>query len=160
MPKPLLGDNGSGMHTHISLWKGSTPLFADPKGYAGLSQTALWFIGGLLKHGRSLMALCAPTTNSYKRLVPGFEAPTSLAYSARNRSAAIRIPMYNSSPATKRIEFRPADASCNPYLAFAAMLMAGLNGITEKLTRARPPTGTYIRKAVPFPRFPTHCRKA
>lgn len=154
MPKPLLGDNGSGMHTHISLWKGSTPLFADPKGYAGLSQTALWFIGGLLKHGRSLMALCAPTTNSYKRLVPGFEAPTSLAYSARNRSAAIRIPMYNSSPATKRIEFRPADASCNPYLAFAAMLMAGLNGITEKIDPGAPANGNIYKESGSIPQVP------
>jgi glutamine synthetase len=132
MPKPLFGDNGSGMHTHISLWKNGAPLFSDSKGYAGLSQLALWFVGGLLAHGRSLMALCAPTTNSYKRLVPGYEAPTNLAYSARNRSAAIRIPMYNDSPVSKRIEFRPADASCNPYLAFSAMLMAGLDGIAKK----------------------------
>lgn len=147
MPKPLFGDNGSGMHTHISLWKGSTPLFFDASGYAGLSQAALWFIGGLLKHGKSLMALAAPTTNSYKRLVPGFEAPTNLAYSARNRSAAIRIPMYSESPASKRIEFRPADASCNPYLAFAAMLMAGLDGITNKIDPGKPVTGNIYKLA-------------
>ncbi len=145
MPKPLFSDNGSGMHTHISLWKGSTALFADEKGYAGLSQTALWFIGGLLKHGRSLMALCAPTTNSYKRLVPGFEAPTNLAYSARNRSAAIRIPMYSNAAASKRIEFRPADASCNPYLAFAGMLCAGLDGITNKIDPGIPANGNIYK---------------
>ena len=145
MPKPLFGDNGSGMHTHISLWKGSAPLFFDANGYGGLSQTALWFIGGLLKHGRSLMALVAPTTNSYKRLVPGFEAPTNLAYSARNRSAAIRIPMYSSSPASKRIEFRPADASCNPYIAFSAMLMAGLDGIAKKTDPGKPVDGNIYK---------------
>lgn len=154
MPKPLFGDNGSGMHTHISLWKGTTPLFADPKGYAGLSQTALWFIGGLLKHGRSLMALCAPTTNSYKRLVPGFEAPTNLAYSARNRSAAIRIPMYSATPASKRVEFRPADASCNPYLAFAAMLMAGLDGIKNKIDPGTPANGNIYRNGASIPQVP------
>jgi glutamine synthetase len=126
------------MHTHISLWKNSLPLFADANGYAGLSQYALWFIGGLLKHGKSLMALVAPTCNSYKRVVPGFEAPTNLAYSARNRSAAIRIPMYSDSPASKRIEFRPADASCNPYLAFSAMLMAGIDGINKKIDPSEP----------------------
>jgi len=145
MPKPLFGDNGSGMHTHISLWNGATPLFYDPQGYAGLSQTALWFIGGLLAHGKSLMALVAPTTNSYKRLVPGFEAPTNLAYSARNRSAAIRIPMYSSSPASKRIEFRPADASCNPYLAFSAMLLAGLDGIIKKIDPGKPANGNIYK---------------
>ena len=154
MPKPLFGDNGSGMHTHISLWKGSAPLFADPKGYAGLSQTALWFIGGLLKHGRSLMALCAPTTNSYKRLVPGFEAPTNLAYSARNRSAAIRIPMYSSSPASKRVEFRPADASCNPYLGFAAMLMAGLDGINNRIEPGEPANGNIYKEGLSIPQVP------
>ncbi|MFZ3073926.1 MAG: type I glutamate--ammonia ligase [Minisyncoccales bacterium] len=145
MPKPLFGDNGSGMHTHISLWKGTTNLFFDANDYAGLSQTALWFIGGLLKHGKSLMAFCAPTTNSYKRLVPGFEAPTNLAYSARNRSAAIRIPMYSGAPASKRIEFRPTDASCNPYLAFSAMLMAGLDGIANKIDPGNPANGNIYK---------------
>lgn len=131
MPKPLFGDNGSGMHCHQSLWKGGSPLFAGD-GYAGLSQTALWYIGGLLKHARALAAIIAPTTNSYKRLVPGYEAPVNLAYSRRNRSAAVRIPMYSASPKAKRIEFRPPDPSCNPYLAFAAMVMAGLDGIMTK----------------------------
>jgi glutamine synthetase len=132
MPKPLFGDNGSGMHCHQSLWKGGTPLFAGD-GYAGLSQMALWYIGGLLKHARALSAIIAPTTNSYKRLVPGYEAPVNLAYSRRNRSAAVRIPMYSASPKAKRIEFRPPDPSCNPYMAFAAMLMAGLDGVTNKI---------------------------
>jgi len=154
MPKPLFGDNGSGMHTHISLWKNEAPLFFDANGYAGLSQIALWFIGGLLKHGKSLMALCAPTTNSYKRLVPGFEAPTNLAYSARNRSAAIRIPMYSSSPTSKRIEFRPADASCNPYLAFSAMLMAGLDGITNKIDPGKPISGNIYKNSDSIPQVP------
>ena len=134
MPKPLFGDNGSGMHCHQSLWKSDKPLFAGD-GYAGLSQMALWYIGGLLKHARALSAIIAPTTNSYKRLVPGYEAPVNLAYSRRNRSAAVRIPMYSSSPKAKRVEFRPPDPSANPYLAFAAMLMAGLDGI---LTKADP----------------------
>jgi glutamine synthetase len=132
MPKPLFGDNGSGMHCHQSLWKGGTPLFAGD-GYAGLSQMALWYIGGLLKHARALSAIIAPTTNSYKRLVPGYEAPVNLAYSRRNRSAAVRIPMYSASPKAKRVEFRPPDPSCNPYMAFAAMLMAGLDGVTNKI---------------------------
>lgn len=132
MPKPLFGDNGSGMHCHQSLWKGGQPLFAGD-GYAGLSQLALWYIGGLLKHARALSAIIAPTTNSYKRLVPGYEAPVNLAYSRRNRSAAVRIPMYSSSPKAKRVEFRPPDPSANPYLAFAAMLMAGLDGIINKV---------------------------
>jgi len=132
MPKPLFGDNGSGMHTHQSLWKESKPLFAGD-GYAGLSQTALWYIGGLLKHARALSAVIAPTTNSYKRLVPGYEAPVNLAYSSRNRSAAVRIPMYSASPKSKRVEFRPPDPACNPYLAFAAMMMAGLDGVVSKL---------------------------
>ena len=128
MPKPLFNDNGTGMHTHQSIWKDGKPLFAG-KEYAGLSKLALNYIGGLIKHGKALMGLCAPTSNSYKRLVPGFEAPTILAFSARNRSAAMRIPMYFPNPETKRVEFRPADATCNPYLAFPAMLMAGLDGI-------------------------------
>ena len=137
MPKPLFGDNGTGMHTHQSLWKGSKPLFAG-SGYAGLSETALHYIGGLLKHAPALLGLAAPTTNSYKRLVPGFEAPVNLAYSQRNRSAAIRIPMYSTSPKSKRIEFRCPDATCNPYLTFAAMLMAGLDGIQNKVNAGEP----------------------
>ena len=132
MPKPIFGDNGSGMHTHQSLWQGGKPLFAGDK-YAGLSQMALWYAGGLLKHGPSLAAFIAPTTNSYKRLVPGYEAPVNLAYSSRNRSAAVRIPMYSNNPKAKRLEFRPPDPSCNIYLAFAAMLMAGLDGIKNKI---------------------------
>ncbi len=137
MPKPLFQDNGSGMHTHQSLWKDGKPLFAGD-GYAGLSQLALWYIGGLIKHGPALSAIIAPTTNSYKRLVPGFEAPVNLAYSRRNRSAACRIPMYSASPKAKRVEFRPPDPSCNPYLGFSAMLMAGLDGIENKLDPGQP----------------------
>jgi glutamine synthetase len=137
MPKPLYTDNGSGMHTHQSLWKGGKPLFAGD-GYAGLSQTALWYIGGLLKHAAAVLAFAAPTTNSYKRLVPGYEAPVNLAYSRRNRSAAVRIPMYSANPKAKRLEFRPPDASCNPYLAYSAMLMAGLDGIENKLDPGGP----------------------
>jgi glutamine synthetase len=138
MPKPLYGDNGSGMHTHQSLWKGGQPLFFDKKGYALTSDLCRWYIGGLLKHGRALMAFCAPTTNSYKRLVPGYEAPVNLVYSARNRSAAARIPMYTEQPKAKRIEFRPPDPTCNPYLAFSAMLMAGLDGIQNKIDPGQP----------------------
>ncbi|MCX7940467.1 MAG: type I glutamate--ammonia ligase [Elusimicrobiota bacterium] len=138
MPKPLFGDNGSGMHTHQSLWKGDQNIFFDKKGYALLSQTAKYYIGGLLKHAKSLMAFCAPTTNSYKRLVPGYEAPVNLVYSARNRSAAVRIPVYTENPKTKRIEFRPPDGSSNAYLAFAAMLMAGLDGIINKIDPGEP----------------------
>src|SRR5712691_5742742 len=137
MPKPLFGDNGSGMHTHQSLWKGGSPLFAGDM-YAGLSQMALWYIGGLLKHARALSAIIAPTTNSYKRLVPGYEAPVNLAYSRRNRSAACRIPMYSASPKAKRVEFRPPDPAANPYLAFAAMLMAGLDGVLNKIEPGEP----------------------
>lgn len=137
MPKPLFGDNGSGMHCHQSLWKNGAPLFAGDL-YAGLSQLALWYIGGLLKHARALSAIIAPTTNSYKRLVPGYEAPVNLAYSRRNRSAAVRIPMYSASPKAKRLEFRPPDPSCNTYLAFAAMLMAGLDGIINKIDPGEP----------------------
>jgi glutamine synthetase len=137
MPKPLFGDNGSGMHTHQSIWKGGKPLFAG-EGYAGMSKLALHYIGGVLKHARALAALCNPTTNSYKRLVPGFEAPVNLAYSSRNRSAAIRIPMYSPSPKAKRIEFRSPDPSCNPYLAFSAMLMAGLDGIENRIEPGEP----------------------
>ncbi|MFL5409481.1 MAG: glutamine synthetase, partial [Myxococcales bacterium] len=137
MPKPLFGDNGSGMHTHQSIWKGGKPLFAGD-GYAGLSELALHYVGGILKHARALAALCNPTTNSYKRLVPGFEAPVNLAYSSRNRSAAIRITMYSPSPKAKRIEFRSPDPSCNPYLAFAAMLMAGLDGVENRIDPGDP----------------------
>lgn len=137
MPKPLFGDNGSGMHTHQSLWKGGVPLFAG-ENYAGLSQMALWYIGGLLKHARALAAIIAPTTNSYKRLVPGYEAPVNLAYSSRNRSAAIRIPMYSASPKSKRVEFRPPDPAANPYMAFAAMMMAGLDGVLHKIDPGQP----------------------
>ncbi len=138
MPKPLFGDNGSGMHTHQSLWKDGRNIFFDPKGYALISQTAKYYIGGLLKHAPALMAFCAPTTNSYKRLVPGYEAPVNLAYSQRNRSAAVRIPVYTENPKTKRIEFRPPDCSSNPYLAFAAMLMAGIDGILNKIDPGEP----------------------
>ncbi len=137
MPKPLFGDNGSGMHTHQSLWGEGKPLFAGDN-YAGLSQLALWYIGGLLRHARALSAIIAPTTNSYKRLVPGYEAPVNLAYSRRNRSAAVRIPMYSNSPKAKRVEFRPPDPASNPYLAFAAMMMAGLDGVVNKIDPGEP----------------------
>ena len=137
MPKPLFNDNGSGMHTHQSLWKGGQPLFAGD-GYAGVSQTCLHYIGGILKHAPALCAFVAPTTNSYKRLVPGFEAPVNLAYSSRNRSAGVRIPMYSPSPKAKRIEVRFPDPACNAYLAFAAMLMAGLDGIENRLDPGEP----------------------
>jgi glutamine synthetase len=132
MPKPIFADNGSGMHTHQSLWRGEKPLFAGD-GYAGMSETAMYYIGGILKHAGAICAFANPSTNSYRRLVPGFEAPVNLAYSARNRSAAVRIPMVSSSPKAKRIEFRSPDPSANPYLAFAAMLMAGLDGIENKI---------------------------
>ncbi len=137
MPKPIFGDNGSGMHVHTSLWKKGKPLFAG-SGYAGLSEMGLYFIGGLLKHAASLLAFTNPTTNSYKRLVPGFEAPVNLAYSQRNRSASIRIPMYSSSPKAKRVEFRCPDASGNPYLGFSAMLMAGLDGVINRIDPGEP----------------------
>ncbi|MDA2977556.1 MAG: type I glutamate--ammonia ligase, partial [Actinomycetota bacterium] len=133
MPKPMFGDNGSGMHCHQSLWKDGKPLFYDEKGYAGLSDTARWYIGGLLKHAPSLLAFTNPTVNSYHRLVPGFEAPVNLVYSQRNRSAAIRIPITGSNPKAKRIEFRVPDPSCNPYLAFAAMMMAGIDGVKNRI---------------------------
>lgn len=132
MPKPIYADNGSGMHTHMSLWKEGVPLFAGDE-YAGLSEMALFFIGGILKHINALLAICAPTTNSYRRLVPGYEAPVVVAYSARNRSAAVRIPMYSHSPKAKRIEFRCPDPAANPYLAFAAMMLAGLDGIKNQI---------------------------
>ena len=137
MPKPIFGDNGSGMHTHQSIWKGGTPLFAG-KEYAGISQLCLWYIGGILKHAPALAAFTNPTVNSYKRLTPGFEAPVNLAYSSRNRSAGIRIPMYSPNPKAKRIEVRFPDPACNPYLSFAAMLMAGLDGIENKIDPGHP----------------------
>lgn len=137
MPKPIYGDNGSGMHVHSSLWKDGKPLFAGDK-YAGLSQAALYYIGGILKHAAALIAFCAPTVNSYKRLVPGYEAPVNLAYSQRNRSAACRIPMYSPSPKAKRVEFRCPDPSCNGYLAFAAIAMAGIDGIQNKIDPGDP----------------------
>jgi len=132
MPKPLFGDNGSGLHVHSSLWKDGKPLFAGD-GYAGLSQLALWYIGGILKHAPALCAITNPTNNSYKRLVPGFEAPVILALSARNRSAICRIPTYSPSPKAKRVEFRCPDPACNPYLAMSAIMMAGLDGIQNKI---------------------------
>lgn len=138
MPKPLYGDNGSGMHTHQSLAKNDTNLFYDKNGYALISQACKHYIGGLIKHAAALMAFCAPTTNSYKRLVPGYEAPVNLAYSARNRSAACRIPVYVDHPKSKRVEFRPPDPSCNPYIAFSAMLMAGLDGIQNRIDPGKP----------------------
>ncbi len=138
MPKPLFEDNGSGMHVHQSLWKGGTNLFFDESGYALTSKMALNYIGGLFKHAAAVLALIAPTTNSYRRLVPGFEAPVNLVYSQRNRSAAARIPVYNTNPNAKRVEFRPPDPTCNPYLAFAAMLMAGLDGVVNEIDPGEP----------------------
>jgi glutamine synthetase len=138
MPKPIFGDNGSGMHCHQSLWLAGTPLMADKSGYAGLSQLARAYVGGLLAHAPALLAFCAPTTNSYRRLVPGYEAPVNLVYSQRNRSACIRIPMYSESPKAKRIEFRCPDPAANPYLAFSAMLMAGIDGIQRGLDPGAP----------------------
>ena len=137
MPKPIFGDNGSGMHIHSSLWKGDKPIMAGDR-YAGLSQEALWYIGGILKHAGALCAICNPTNNSYKRLVPGFEAPVNLAYSARNRSAICRIPMYSPSPKAKRVEFRCPDPSANPYLAFSAIMMAGIDGIENQIDPGEP----------------------
>jgi len=138
MPKPLFGDNGSGMHTHQSLWLGGEPLFYDETGYGGLSDMARYYIGGILKHAPSLLAFTNPTVNSYHRLVPGFEAPISLVYSQRNRSACVRIPITGSNPKAKRIEFRCPDPSANPYLAFSALLLAGLDGIKNKIEPAAP----------------------
>jgi glutamine synthetase len=137
MPKPLYGDNGSGMHCHQSLWKDGKPLFAG-ENYAGMSDIALWYIGGILKHAKALAAFTNPSTNSYRRLVPGFEAPVNLAYSSRNRSAAIRIATYSTSPKAKRIEVRFPDPTCNPYLAFSAMMMAGLDGVQNKIDPGDP----------------------
>jgi glutamine synthetase len=138
MPKPIFEDNGSGMHTHQSLWKDGEPLFFDESGYAGLSDMARWYVGGLLKHAAAILAFAAPTTNSYHRLVPGYEAPVNLVYSSRNRSAAIRIPQYSQAPAAKRLEFRCPDPSCNPYLSFAAMLLAGLDGVQNRIEPHEP----------------------
>ena len=138
MPKPVFGDNGSGMHCHQSLWNGGEPLFYDEKGYANLSDTARWYIGGLLKHASAILAFTNPTVNSYRRLVKGFEAPVNMVYSQGNRSAAIRIPITGSNPKAKRLEFRAPDASANPYLAFAAQLMAGLDGIRNRIEPAEP----------------------
>jgi len=137
MPKPLFGDNGSGMHVHQSIWQEDRPIFAGD-GYAGSSEVMRYYIGGLLKHAPALLAICAPTVNSYRRLVPGFEAPVNLGYSRRNRSAACRIPMYSLNPRSRRVEFRCPDPSCNPYLAFAAMLMAGLDGIRSRIDPGDP----------------------
>ena len=138
MPKPIFEDNGSGMHTHQSLWKDGRNLFYDPEGYALISETCRHYIGGLMAHAPAILALIAPTTNSYRRLVPGFEAPVNLAYSMRNRSCCTRIPTYSSSPESRRIEFRLPDPACNPYLAFAAMLMAGLDGLINKIDPGPP----------------------
>ena len=138
MPKPLFGDNGSGMHCHQSLWKDGAPLFYDEVGYAGLSDIGRYYVGGLLKHAPSLLAFTNPTVNSYHRLVPGFEAPVNLVYSQRNRSACVRIPITGPSPKAKRLEFRVPDPSANPYLAFSAMLMAGLDGIKNKIEPPEP----------------------
>ncbi|MEU1086501.1 MULTISPECIES: type I glutamate--ammonia ligase [unclassified Streptomyces] len=138
MPKPIFGDNGSGMHVHQSLWQGGVPLFYDEQGYAGLSDMARYYIGGILKHAPSLLAFTNPTVNSYHRLVPGFEAPVNMVYSQRNRSAAMRIPITGSNPKAKRVEFRAPDPSSNPYLAFAALLMAGLDGVKNKIEPAEP----------------------
>ena len=137
MPKPIWNDNGSGMHTHLSIWKNGENLFAG-EGYAGLSEMAMYAIGGILKHAPAILAFTNPTTNSYKRLVPGYEAPVNLAYSRRNRSAAVRIPMYSTSPKSKRLEFRCPDPSCNPYLAMSALLMAGIDGIMNKVDPGQP----------------------
>jgi glutamine synthetase len=138
MPKPVYNDNGSGMHCHQSLWKGSEPLFYDEKGYAGLSDIARWYIGGLLEHSSAVLAFTNPTVNSYRRLVKGFEAPVNMVYSQGNRSAGIRIPITGTNPKAKRLEFRAPDPSCNPYLAFAAQLMAGLDGIRNRIEPADP----------------------
>jgi glutamine synthetase len=138
MPKPIFQDNGSGMHTHQSLWKGNKNIFYDKKGYGLTSDTARYYIGGILKHADALCAFIAPTTNSYRRLVPGYEAPINLVYSQRNRSACVRIPMYNTSEKAKRLEFRTPDPSCNPYYSFPAQLMAGLDGIRNKIEPPKP----------------------
>jgi glutamine synthetase len=154
MPKPIFTDNGSGMHCHQSLWKDGKPLFFDKNGYALLSETALYYIGGILKHAPAILAFAAPTTNSYRRLVPGYEAPVNLVYSARNRSAAIRIPMYSTNPKAKRIEARFPDPSCNPYLAFSALLMAGLDGIKNQIHPGEPSDFDLYEEGVETPTVP------
>jgi glutamine synthetase len=138
MPKPLFGDNGSGMHTHQSLWKDGTNIFYDEAGYALLSETARHYIGGLLAHAHAVLAFAAPTTNSYRRLVPGYEAPINLVYSQRNRSACIRIPTYFTTPEARRLEFRSPDPTCNPYLSFSAQLLAGIDGIINRIEPPAP----------------------
>ncbi|MFZ4813402.1 MAG: type I glutamate--ammonia ligase [Phototrophicaceae bacterium] len=157
MPKPIFGDNGSGMHCHQSLWSGGKPLFAGD-GYAGLSEMAIYYIGGILKHAPSILAFAAPTTNSYRRLVPGYEAPVNLAYSNRNRSAAVRIPMYSNSPKAKRIEFRAPDPLANPYFAFPAMLLAGLDGIINKIHPGDPVSVDLYEGHVKTPTVPGSLR--
>jgi glutamine synthetase len=138
MPKPVFGDNGSGMHVHFSIWKNGETVMYDETGYAGLSEAARFMIGGILHHAPALLALCAPTTNSYRRLVPGYEAPINLIYSARNRSACVRIPMFSKSPKAKRIEFRAPDPTANPYLAFSAIMMAAIDGIQNRIEPRKP----------------------
>ena len=145
MPKPIFGDNGSGMHVHQSLWSGGEPLFYDETGYGGLSDMARWYIGGILKHAPALLAFTNPTVNSYHRLVPGFEAPISLVYSSRNRSASVRIPITGSNPKAKRIETRFPDPSANPYLAFSALMLAGVDGIKNKIEPAAPDRQGHLR---------------
>lgn len=163
MPKPIFGDNGNGMHLHMSLWKGGINLFSDDNGYAGISEQAQWFIGGILKHAPALLAFCAPTTNSYRRLVPGYEAPINLVYSMRNRSACIRIPIYGKTAASKRIEFRAPDPAANPYLAFAACLMAGIDGIQNKIQPREPLDKNFYelspREKQNIPQTPTSLRE-
>jgi glutamine synthetase len=155
MPKPMYGDNGSGMHCHQSLWNSGENIFYDPNGYAALSETALWYIGGIIKHTPALLALVAPTTNSYKRLVPGYEAPVMMAYSNRNRSACVRIPAYSDHPKAKRIEYRCPDATANPYLAFAAMAMAGIDGILNRIDPGMPmDVDLYEAEDVEVPQVP------
>jgi glutamine synthetase len=138
MPKPIFEENGSGMHVHQSLWKQGSPLMYGEGGYAHLSDLAKYYIGGLLTHAPALLAFCAPTTNSYRRLVPGYEAPVNLVYSARNRSACVRVPVYHEAPKTKRVEFRSPDPTANPYLAFSALMLAGLDGIRRELDPGEP----------------------
>jgi glutamine synthetase len=159
MPKPIFGDSGSGMHTHISLWKDEQPLFAG-SGYGGLSDTALHAVGGLLKHAPSLLAFTNPTTNSYKRLVPGNDAPVNLVFSQRHRSAACRIPVYSSNPKAKRIEFRCPDPSCNPYLAFSAILMAVLDGVQNKISPGEPQDEALNQPDLGIPRTPVSLANA
>jgi glutamine synthetase len=153
MPKPLFADNGSGMHVHQSLWKDGVPLFAGDQ-YAGLSQMALWYIGGVLKHAAAILAFTNPITNSYRRLVPGYEAPVNLIYSARNRSASIRIPMYSNSPKAKRVETRFPDPAANPYLAMPALLMAGIDGIKNQIDPGDPATVDLYEGEVETPMVP------